>query len=120
MQDEQSRGVQARVHVGQHVRHALVLDDRLVELNAFAGIAECCLECRAGNAQRLGADANAAAFEIGEGDGQPLAAWAEQVCFGDATVTQGHATGVRSTDAHLLFHAVDDKTGVVGGHQERR
>ena len=56
-----------------------MFDDRLAELDAFAGIAQGSFEGGAGDAQGLGGDADAAAFEVGQGNRQTLAALAEQI-----------------------------------------
>ncbi len=86
MQDQQARCVEPGMHVGEHVGHALVLDDRLVELDPLAGVAQCRFEGCPGDTQCLGGDTNAPAFQVRQGDGQALASGAEQVGFGNTAV----------------------------------
>ncbi|MDT4837894.1 hypothetical protein FQZ97_716370 [compost metagenome] len=95
-----------------------MLDDRLAELHPLARITQGRLEGRTGDAEGLGGDADAPAFEVRQGDGQALATLAQQVLFGDAAVGEGHRAGVRSLDAHLVLAAVHHEAGGVGGHQE--
>ncbi|MDT4856415.1 hypothetical protein FQZ97_908040 [compost metagenome] len=60
-------------HVGEAEGHRLVLDDRLAEGLALVGVVARRLEGRAGHAHRLCGDADAAAFEVGQGDAVALA-----------------------------------------------
>src|SRR6476469_2487309 len=54
--DEQARGVDLELHVGQRERDGLVLDDLPAELLALARVVERVLVGGAGDAQRLGPD----------------------------------------------------------------
>nr|GFA09643.1 hypothetical protein [Tanacetum cinerariifolium] len=92
---------------------ALVFDDRLVELHALAGVTQCGFECRTRNAQRLSGNADATAFQVGEGDRQAFAALTQQVVGGDAAVAERHRASVGGADAHLVFQAVDPIPRVV-------
>src|SRR5690606_17739359 len=108
------------LHVGQQVGDALVLVDRLAELHPVARVDQRRLERRAGNAQRLGGDADTPAFKVGQGDGQALATLAKEVGSGDAAVVEGDRAGVGGADTHLVLAAVYLEARVVGGHQKRR
>ena len=77
-------------------------------------------EISAGDAQCLGANADSPAFQVGQGNGQPLAALAEHIGFRHAAAVEGYRAGVRGADAHFVFGAVDNKTGGGGGYQKRR
>lgn len=120
MQDQQACRIDAGLHVGEHIGHALVLNDRLVKLHPVTGVTQCCLEGRTGDAQCLGANADSPAFQVGQGNGQPLAALAEHIGFRHAAAVEGYRAGVRGADAHFVFGAVDNKTGGGGGYQKRR
>ncbi len=95
VEDEQAGGVDAGVHVGQQVGDALVLDDRLVELNPIARVSQRRFKGRTGDAQGLCGDADAAAFQVGQGDGQAFTASPQQIGLGDGAVAQGDRAGVR-------------------------
>ena len=120
MQDQQACGIEAGLHVGQQVGHALVLNNGLVELHPVTGVGQRRFKGRAGNAQGLGGDTDAPTLQVGQGNGQTLAAFAQQVGFRHAALAEGHGAGVRGADAHLVFGTVHGKTWGVGGHQERR
>ncbi|MNS22375.1 hypothetical protein D3C72_541650 [compost metagenome] len=119
MQDHQPRSIELHVHVGQQVGDALMLDDRFVKLHTITRVSQRRFERRTGDAQCLRGDADAAAFEVGQGDGQAFAAFTQQVGFGNGAVVEGHGTGVGRANAHLVFGAVDDEPGGVSRHQER-
>ncbi len=95
-----------------------MFDDRFVELHTFPRIRQRSFEGGAGDTQRLRGDADAAAFQVGEGDRQALAALTQQVGSRDAAVVQGDRAGVRCADAHLVFAAIHHETGVFGRHQK--
>jgi hypothetical protein len=61
-----------------------VLDQLLAELRAAPWHSERRLERRARDAESLRGDADAPALEVGERDGEPLAARAEQMASGMA------------------------------------
>src|SRR5450759_1452247 len=74
VQNEHARGVEARMHVGEHVAHALMLDP------LFA-VGESRFKRGARNAERLGGDADTPAFKVGKRNGEALAARPEQMVF---------------------------------------
>ena len=62
-----------RGHVGKPEVHRLMFDDGLAEADALVRVFQCRLECRARHADRLGGDADAPAFQVGQRDaGYPL------------------------------------------------
>ena len=79
MQHELTRGFELGRHVGQAERDGLVFDDRLAEAAALLRIGERNLVGRAGHADGLRGDADAAAFQIGKRDAVALAFGAEPV-----------------------------------------
>ncbi|MNH28241.1 hypothetical protein D3C79_883960 [compost metagenome] len=97
-----------------------MFDNRLAELDAFAGIRQRGLEGGTGDAQGLGGDADATAFQVGQGNGQAFAALTQQMILGYRAVVQGHRAGIGCLDAHLVFAAIDHESGIVGRHQESR
>ena len=78
MMRQQAGRIDRGVHVGQHVADAAEFGDRLIELPARSRIARGRLEGGAGDADGLCRDPDAPALEIRQGDGQPLAARAQQ------------------------------------------
>src|SRR5450631_4516613 len=118
MQDEKPRGVDARVHVGEVVADARVLDQLLAELGAFLRIGERGLERGARDAPRLRGDADPAALEVGERDGEALAARAEQVLFGNGAVPEHDGARVGGADAELVLELLGREAAGVGGHDE--
>ncbi len=77
MQNELPRRLDLRRHVGKAEGDGLMLDDRLAEGDALAGIVACRLEGRPRHADRLRGDADPAAFEIGKRDPVAFALLAE-------------------------------------------
>jgi hypothetical protein len=108
---ELARRLDLRRHPGEAELHRLVLEDRLAEGDALLGVGERGVEGGAGHADGLGADADAAAFEAGEGDLQALAFVAEQVVGGDAAVLEGDLRRVAGVLAELRLDAGDAVAG---------
>ena len=118
--DEQTRRVDAGMHIGEHVGDRLVLGERNAELLTFLGVGEGRVKGCAGDPQRLGGDADSPAFEVGERDRESLAALSQQVIFRDRTILQRDGASVRGADAELVLRAIDDEAWRVGGHDEGR
>ncbi|MCY1432089.1 hypothetical protein D9M71_480760 [compost metagenome] len=97
-----------------------MLVDRLAELHPVPRVRQRRLERGAGNAQGLGSNTDAAAFQVGQGNGQALATFAKDIGGGDAAIVEGDRAGVGGADAHLVLATVDLEARVVGGYQERR
>src|SRR5271165_3810436 len=95
---EQARRVDGDLHVGQHVADAAELRDRATELLALLRVGEGGLESSAGDADGLRRDTDAPALEIGQGDGQSLAAIAQQALLWNATILQRDGARVRASD----------------------
>jgi len=119
VQPHQPRRGHLDLHVGQHVRNALVLDDRLAELHPLLRVLHGRFERGAGDARRLGRDRRAAGAQIAERDGKPLAALAQQVLGRDCALVEMDGTGVRSAHAELVLCRLLDETGRIRGHDER-
>ena len=77
------------------------------------------LERRARHADRLGGDADAAAFEVGQGDAVTLALLAQAQRGRDTQVVEGQLAGVRGVLAELVLDPHHLVAGRVGGHDER-
>src|SRR3954470_4540245 len=114
--DEQPRGIDLHLHVGEREGDGLVLDDRLAELHALLRILERVLVGRAGDADRLRADGRPAGLEglhrrlaLGPralaGARQALVELllaAQQTAARDAALVEEDVGGVRRAQAVLL------------------
>ena len=120
MQDQQARRIDAGVHVGQHVGDRLMFADFFAELNPLIGIGEGGFECGAGNTQRLGGDADASALQVGQRNGEPLAARTQQVIFGNGAVFKQDGASVRGADTEFVLGRLNIESLGTGRHDERR
>ena len=107
-----------RRHVGEPERHRLMLDDRLAELDALLGVGQRRVMGGARHADRLGGDADAAAFQVGERDLEPLPFLAEALARRHAHLLEREGAGVGGVLAELLLDLGDDEAGRVGRHDE--
>ena len=118
MQDEQTCSVDAGVHIGEHIGDALVLDNLLAKLCTVVGIGECRFKRSTRNAERLCCDADAATFQIGERNRQPLAARAKQMIFGDRTVVEQDRASIGGADTELFFRWLHIEAWRIGRHDK--
>src|SRR5207253_5732178 len=88
-------------------RDGLVHDELLPERFAFLGIGERRLIGGAGHAERLRGDADAPAFEVGEGDAIALALAAEHQIGGQLHLLEDELRGVGGALAELLLEPRD-------------
>ncbi len=112
------RGLDRGGHVGQHEREALVLDDRLAEGLALAGVGDGVVERALGEPGGDGGDAEPAGVEPGQRDLEPLALLAEQPVGVDPDVVEAHGRGGAAGQAHLPLGRVGREALGVGGHEE--
>src|SRR5262245_2662110 len=96
-----------------------MFDDGLAELPPRFGISERFFIGGARDADGLRRDADAAAFEICEGDRKSFTAFAENPVFRNGAVAQCYRTRVGSADAELVLHAVDGEARRIGRYDER-
>src|SRR5690606_24262209 len=109
----QSRGVQhhlpagldAGSHVSQPEGDGLMVDDGRAEGLPLAGIGQRRLKGRPGHADRLGADADAAGFEIGQRDAVTLSLLTQQDVVADHQIVEDDLAGIRTMLAQLALHA---------------
>ncbi|MCY1293626.1 hypothetical protein D9M70_428910 [compost metagenome] len=107
-----------RGHVGQAEGHGLVLDDRLAEGLALVGVVARRLEGRTRHADGLRGDADAPAFQVGQGDAVALPLLAQAQGRRDAHVVELDLAGIGRMLAELFLHPHHLESGGVGGHDE--
>ncbi|MCY1350752.1 hypothetical protein D9M69_369940 [compost metagenome] len=107
-----------RGHVGQAEGHGLVLDDRLAEGLALMGVVPCRLEGRTGHAHGLSGDADAAAFQVGQGDTVAISFRAQAQRCRYAHLVQLDLAGVRGVLAEFFLHPHHLVAGGIGGDDE--
>src|SRR5207237_685980 len=90
-------------HIGEAEGDRLLLDDRLAEGPALAGVGEGGLVGGARHADGLGGDADAAAFEVGERDLVAFAFAAENQIGGQLDLVKDQLRRVRGALAELVL-----------------
>ncbi|MNF90364.1 hypothetical protein D3C84_729240 [compost metagenome] len=95
-----------------------MLQQRLAERFTLTGVVARHLEGRAGHAHRLRGDADAPAFEVGQGDAVTVTLLAQALGDRYAQVLEGDLAGVRGMLAELVLDAHHLVAGAVGRHDE--
>src|SRR6266550_3583055 len=104
---EQTSRVDLRGHVGEHPLDRLEVGDLLSKGLALLGVRDRILEARAGDADRLRRDRDAAAIEGRKRDPVSLAHLAEKIRGRHARVLEDELRRVRSADAELALELAD-------------
>src|SRR6266568_3315030 len=107
VEDKTARGSELRRHVGEAERDRLVRHELLPERLAFLGIGERRLISGAGHPECLRGDADAPAFEVGQGDPVALALAAEHQIGGQLHLLEDKLGGVGGALAELLLEPRD-------------
>ncbi len=106
--------------VGQAKAHRLVLDNRLAKAFPLAGVAQRAIQRRARHAQRLGGNADAPGFQIGQGNAVAIALRAQPLAGGNAALVKHNLAGVTGRLTQLVLHPRHLITRRGGGHNKRR
>ena len=101
--DEKTGSAELGGHIRDLERDALLLADRLAELDAFLGVFHRGLVGALGDAKSLGSNADAAAVQGGHGDLEALSFLAEQVLLRHLHVIEIQLTCGGGTDAELVI-----------------
>src|SRR5580704_1780772 len=105
-------------HVGEAEGHRLLLDDRLAEGRALAGIGEGGLISGARHPDRLRSDPDAAAFQVGERNLVAFAFRAQHQIGGQLDLLEDELGGVGGALAELVLDPGHPKTGAVGRYEK--
>src|SRR5215831_16174064 len=100
---EMTGALEAHPHVGEHLLDELELGDRLAELLALLGVREARLVGGARDAERQGADADAAAVERAHELAEAGAFAAQDVVLGDDAILEVQLDRVGGAQAHLVL-----------------
>ena len=111
--DEEAGGFDVGGHLGELELHGLELDDGLAELLAFFGPLCGVAPCALGEAEHLGADADAAFVEGLDGDLVAFAGFAEDLRGRDDAVAEDELAGAGGADAELVFFFAESEAGGV-------
>ena len=118
MQRKRARGLDLRGHVGQAKLHCLVVEQGCIECGAFVRVFERSLERRARHADCLAGDADAPAFERGQGDPVAFARLTDHVFRRDAAVFEQQRRCVGGVLAEFFLEARYAVARRVGRHHE--
>ena len=107
-----------RGHVGQAKRHRLVFDDRLTEGHPLVGVITRRLERGAGHAHRLRGDADASAFQVGQGNAIAFALLTQAQVGRNAHVVELELAGVGGVLTELVLDPHHREPWRVGGYDK--
>ena len=105
--DEQPRGLDAALHLGQLELHRLLARDRLPEGPPLLRVAHRFLEGRPHHAERLSRHTDAARVQHAHRDLESLALGPEPLVEGHLHVLERQRHGVRAAQAHLVLCLAD-------------
>ena len=118
--DKQARALDLHGDVRNLMLHGLKVEDALAELAALARVGDGSLKAALGEADHLGADADAALVEYGDGVLVAVADRAEHLALVHAAIVEVEGARGAGSQAHLILALADGQTGRVTIDHEAR
>ena len=117
-QGQAARGLDLRIHVGQHRLNHLKTGDRFAELLACLGVVDGNIQCPLSNTQGVETDDGPFQIKPGHRHGNAAIKFADHVFCGHPAVLEHQFAGGRATETHLVELLRHLETGRVGFHDK--